>query len=346
MSLIKMIKNIISTDNTKSKKEVTSNEDFLRTLVVYNSKRKLVILISFTKNYFADIMEFSNACNLSGVDNFYRQSAYDEEVKEPEEKYVEYTFTPLLTHRRYYLLISGSSENYISLINKIDLDNIVLKAVLLEIYSHRPGVEFKSLTDSLVIDNDFASNVSATFDDSCKVSYEDENHNVNYVEYDDIAKIKSNIPECFTKYDLTFLIQYYQFDKAINHELRFTIREMIHILQEYIKKHPDSKSAIEEILFNSFTNSNFFNGKITQTRIFNLLNPLYMQTDDDMMAGDVSDESLDQIFREQYDRFNAVYNPLTVYTSIDEKIDDNAETENMRPTDILNDLPEDANVDT
>ena len=37
-----------------------------------------------------------------------------------------------------------------------------------------------------------------------------------------------------------------------------------------------------------------------------LLEPLYKQPDDDSIPGDVSDESLDEIFREKYERDNNI----------------------------------------
>ena len=70
-----------------------------------------------------------------------------------------------------------------------------------------------------------------------------------------------------------------------------------------------------------------------------LLEPLYKQPDedDDSIPGDISDESLDEIFRENYERFSAVADDLTQYEDIDEELDDDEESENMRKEDLIED---------
>lgn len=64
-----------------------------------------------------------------------------------------------------------------------------------------------------------------------------------------------------------------------------------------------------------------------------LTEPLYKQPDDDSIPGDVSDEALDEIFREHYERFSAVADDNIQYEDIDEEIADDEESENMREED-------------
>ena len=336
MSFLSKIKNMMVSDNKESNINILENtenmENFLNTIVVYNSKRKLMILISYTPNYFNDIIEFITACSRVNIKYATQQSVYTETVQNDND---DYSLKPLIKHKRYYLLISGEIDNYIALYKVIDLENLILKAITKEIYNCRAGVTFKELTDIDVIDNDFISNVHANYDEPLYITYDNLDENEDSVECDDVVKIKNNIPTCFTIFDLIYLINYY--NKEADKDAPMSIRELIYMGRYIRDKYPNKRRPSIDILIKFFSETNLIEEPVTEDKIFKLIEPKYTQSDDDDMIGSVSDDQLDQIFREQYERFSAVYNPMMEFTSIDEELSSDEESENMRMDDISED---------
>ena len=339
MSLINKIKSMVSSssnNNDFTDKKEENIDFFLNTLVVYNSKRKLIILVSYTQNYFNDVIEFLTACQRVNIKYATQQSAYTESSNNIEDD--DYSLKPLIKHRRYYLLISGEIDRYISIYKNIDLENAILKAISKEIYNCRAGVTFKELIDIGVLENNFLSNVQAKYDNPRTVFYENIDEISTNIEYDDIIKIRDNIPACFTIIDLTYLIDFYE-DNPTNKSkpIPLSIREVISLGKQMREKHPHRRSPSVEVLINAFTDTKFIKEPITEEIIFSLINPKYMQIDDEDMIGNLADDQLDQIFREQYEKFSAIYNPMMEFTSIDEEISRDIEPENEEMEDTTND---------
>ena len=109
-------------------KKVASDDSFIRCNIIYNTSRKLIILVSFTKDMCYDVMEFCSTCTISNVRTAQLQSSYDEVIK------IDDNNDKIITHYQNYLLISAHPSSYSNLYKNLSLSNKVLEQLKPELY--------------------------------------------------------------------------------------------------------------------------------------------------------------------------------------------------------------------
>ena len=311
------IKNIIKGLIPKSEKnnKIKSDDSYCYSTIVWNTKDNLIILLSFSEDYFGQIIELQDAMNYTwqGLRSKIVYSSYDEETNKVDDK----GYKIWIIHNKYYLLIGGSplawEELYMNIHN---LGNEALARITSEITNNCCSTDFNHLIDDGILYGFKYDCVEAKYDNNAILDT-----NETKIYYTNPVTLMNRLPNGFTARDIL---------KFIN---------IKHGNLEYngLKPIIDIKNASE----NTFKNSLAYNmykplfKDISVKKLSMLLEPLYKQPDDDSIPGDVDDESLDSIFREHYERFSATSDDSIHYEDIDEELEDDEESENMRPEDII-----------
>lgn len=286
-------------------------ESYLYTKVIYNSKNNFIILVSFTQDYFLSVIELLNACTfISNINVKYMQSSYE---KQNEDGSVDY-------YIKHYLLIGGDDSAYIELYNKIDtIDNIILEHIKRDISMYRDTSKYANsdiyLFNKYNLLYNYSGNGIQIWHDKINLSQYNEpiksNMDALHLNYeiDDIEKIKSSLPDCFTCQSLLRFI--YMDLGYCRNNLYSYLSDAFNKNIEYMQKVVDE---IREPVLSLFI-SNPSNAVLK-----NYVGPQYLVNDGDDIVGSIDDESLDEIFKQEYDRFNAISSDDIEYKDIDEEL--------------------------
>ena len=315
-------KNILNKFNFyKSSKNKTESDDssYCYTNVIWNTIDNLIILISFSEDYFEQIIDIQDAINYTwqGLCGKIVYSSYDEEVTKKDEN--GNTTTNLIIHKKHYMLIGGNPLAWQELYMNInDLGNEILDKITNEIKHNCNPIYFKNLIDDGVF-YDFHESENGEY--PYNIPMETKSGTI----YTNPTILISNLPNAFTGRDILKFIKIYSKDKSTGRNALGGIMDIRYMPNNLFKNH--ELYPLYSALFKD----------PTVEKLNMLLEPLYKQPDDDSIPGDVSDESLDAIFKEHYERFSAVADDSTEYEDIDEELADDEESENMREGDKLND---------
>lgn len=305
----KLKKSITKSSSTNMVEDDTK----LWTNVIYNSMDDVIILISYSSDYFYQMIEFVNACRDSEIKVILTQTSYDEDITNESEESNDKEFKPIkperITHQRYYALIAGTPESYAEIYSHINtLSNDILLEVQNDIYNNFSSTYFDSLIENSVLN---------FYRFKYKKVLPPYNAEVTLVNGDriftisDCSFIKHNLPAIFHKIDIISIM--YLGGTTIGEYDGNDLSVLVIALEPII-----GKMSIEDF-----------------SRLYNT--PKYMIEDDsDTYIGDISDETLDDIFKQKYDRFNAISSNDIEYEDIDEELSDE-ESENIRSEDIAND---------
>lgn len=267
-----------------------SNDDFLYTKVVYNEKDNFIVLISFTEKYFTDAIHFLSIVPNTDLSVKFVQSSYEEKI---DEKNL------LVIHNRYYILVGGSDYDYIDFYNNIDLcSNTLAIALENDIINHRDmeiysSVYFYKKTNNII---EYDKRINITSNKSPYI-------------VDDIRKIKSNLPECFTGQMLLNFIYL-----SANDQYQ---RLMQWLYDAYNIGYDDCKEIIEKIRKPILS---LLCAYPTDAILKNWCGPQYLVSDDEFIVGDIDNESIDDIFKQDYDKFTAIASDDIEYIDIDEEL--------------------------
>lgn len=296
MEFKNILKKIIKTLFSKNNK-IESNDCYCYSNIIWNDTNSLIILISFTKDYFEQIIEVQDAINnipnLRGAIVF---SSYDEEITKEDNN------IDLITHKKYYMLIGGSPLVWQKLYMNIhNLSNIVLGRIADEICYNCNYKDFELLINDGIF-NKFNKNNNVEYDMLVKTK--------NGYSYIDPEVLIKKLPNGFTGRDIIKFIEIYEPDNI----------ESCSALSEINKLEYLNNSSFKEHDLYPLYAALFKNPTIEKLKL--LLEPLYKQPDDDAIPGDISDESLDEIFKIHYERFSAITDDNIYYEDIDEIISD------------------------
>lgn len=309
---IKSILNKLINRNKKVNK-LESDNSYCYSSVIWNSEDYLILLLSFTEDYFEQIIELQDAVkNIISLRSKIIFSSYDEKTDKKDEDGNDIW----IIHKKYYMLIGGHHMGFNLIYRNIhDLGNYVLSKITNEITNNCKYYYFSTLIEDGVL-NGFIKNPQ--YDTYIKIKY------TECVDPDVVLK---RLPEKFTGRDLLRFIFSTCGDATFKDLHNLIVTDIQNMTEEQFKS-----SEYFEIYAKLFKNP-------TVEKLKMLLEPLYKQPDedDDSIPGDISDESLDEIFRENYERFSAVADDLTQYEDIDEELDDGKESENMRKEDLIED---------
>lgn len=286
-----MIKGLLNKIKTPKNKAQLADETFLKSETIYNGEYNFIILISFTKEYFIDAMEFLSIPKemvAKFINSSYRECITDSDGK---DKFID--------HERYYIITAGRDDEYTSLFTGCwNTVNTILSTIGREIRQHRATSSYKELiTDYIFSENDFKyNNLKPEYDDRIVLGR---------CRCDNAEVIRSKLPSTVNGRDMLEIIRCY-----VEYEY-YTLLDVIHQhLRNFDAVYRDLEPAIKVCIKNT-----------TENVLMNIAGAKYKIMDDEVLPGDVSDESLDEIFRQRYDRFNAITPDSDVeYESIDEII--------------------------
>ena len=308
------IKNIFN-KLIKRKNKIESDDSYCYSKIIWNTPDNLIMLISFTENYFEQIIDIQDAINYTwqGLCSKIIYSSYDEEITKEDENGNK--IDELIIHKKHYMLIGGDPLAWQELYMNIhDLGNSILEKITIEIKNNCDPTYFRNLIDDGVL-----------YDFNKKDSYTYDTHMItkNGMVCTNPSVLLSALPNGFTGRDILKFIKITSKDGYTTQNGLATIINLRYMPNGIFKNH-DLYPLYNQLIKDP-----------TIEKLNMLLEPLYKQPDDDAIPGDVSDESLDEIFREHYDRFSAVVDNSTHYEDIDEELGDEEETENMRNEDKL-----------
>lgn len=281
-----------------NKKKIESDNSYCYSNIIWNTKNNLIILISFTENYFEQIIEIQDAINCTNLCSKIVYSSYDEKTDKKDEDGDDVW----IIHKKYYLLIGGDTISWQELYMNIhDLGNEVLSKITDEILNNCNSAHFKKLLNDGIL-HGFTE------------------HPNEDTPVEAITGHTYTNPEVLIKYLPN----------------GFTGKDIIKFIKIYDKNGVFRSTAYSEILNINFSNYELANYEFyplyaalfknpTIEGLKMVLEPLYKQPDDDSIPGDVSDESLDEIFRERYERFSAISDDNIHYEDIDEELLDDEE---------------------
>lgn len=323
----------------EKKTVVDSNDSFVRTSVIWNTFDHIIFLISCTEDYALPLCEFIEACNItSAIKVRMLQSSFDE--LDGKDKYGDPIY---ISHKRLYTVVAGSPGNFGHLITELaSLANPIWSAIEREIYNNCHYAAFAWLEQYGVFNrSDFLyQKTHPKYDENCEVGP----HllkNVDFICYTDPEVVLSRLPISFTGRSILRMINVEYGNVSANAEdiLHFAFADIGE--DDYTDDSDEDGSSlftVDTVMTQLEDLYKFILKRdVTEDALKSLIEPLFLHNEDGTVVGDISDEHLDEIFRQSYDRFSAVADDNTQYEDIDERLEDDEESENMRKEDIIED---------
>lgn len=299
--------------------KVLSDDSYCYANMVWNSENYIIILLSFTENYFNEIIDLQDAIHNSEFSNDIASkivySSYDEETdkQDGDGKNI------WIIHKKNYMLIGGTPEQWEHIYMSInDLGNNVLAMITYEITKNCYAKSFKNLIDDDIIGHFTYNNHKPEYDEMIDV----EGAGAKLVCVDPEI-IMSRLPNGFTGKDILKFIDVLSVGDLAHTNAYYCLKSDVKLSNDVF-----AKSPFYPIYFELFKHPK-------SKKLKMIFEPLYKQPDDDGIAGDIDDESLDAIFRERYEKFSALADESIHYEDIDEQLAEDEESENIREGDIL-----------
>lgn len=284
-----------------------SKESQLYSDIIYNAEDNFLILFSFTDNFFNEATEFLSFCSFphryDSIMVKYVHSAYNTHIRNTDNGSLDmYTIND-----RNYILIGGDDKEYSRLIyNSDNLANEFIQHILYNILKYRQMLKYENLIDNGVMNKkDFYYKTS-------NPPYSETLYCTNSEVYtDDYSMIMECLPDVFTSQDILKFIKCYGLR-------RYPLNAYVILYNAFIKNISEFVFIVHGELQSMY--NNLIKNKDTYK---NIVGPQYLVSDDDVYPGSIDDESLDEIFREKYDRYLDVTNNNNIeYEDIDEVISD------------------------
>jgi len=276
-------------------KKIINDKAELNALVVYNTDSNFIVLIQYGQDHFYDAIEFVNCANNASLKIIASQSA-QEEPQLLEDHSI--SIRPMrIYNRRSYLLVSGTTHNWCGLYDYIDRTNPMMEKVTDLIYQNCTSTDFDILIKYGVLDEDkfrFRRIKSQAYDTLESVFNPVRKASIRF---DNVSKIMSKLPDCFSSRDLLSIIHIYKEDSD-------QYSTAYDLLLDVARK--DSESVILYKILSDPLYGHFMKNHDLQA-LTTLLYPIYLRedlTDDDFIIGDVSFEDLDELFKRQYDKYS------------------------------------------
>lgn len=316
-------------------KPINTNESYINSEMIYNAKYNFMILISYSKDYSLDAIEFLTACSACGNANEsphlnikYIHSSYEEDTNTKDED----GYPIILTNERNYLLLGGADEDYKAVYNSIDnLSNSFIDAITTEIYQYRCSTMYNDLIESSVLNNKFKFKGIEPAYDKFIVLDSDKG-------YDDAKLILSKLPKGFTGQNLLKFIRTYNIYD--HNPSNYTVN--VYTAYDYLYSgYINNLDGFKYFVTNTYADMYKVLIKNGSDEVYkNCVGPQYLVMDDEAMPGSISDENLSEMFREKYERFTGVLDNDIEYEDIDEVIGENDEEQNIRKTDKMVEITE------
>ena len=124
------LKNIFNKIFKPKPKKIESDNSYCYSKIIWNTNDNLIILISFTEDYFEQIIEIQDAMNCSWQNLVGKivYSSYEEETDKKDED----GNNIVVIHKKYYLLIGGAPLAWQDLFMNIsNLSNDILSKIII-----------------------------------------------------------------------------------------------------------------------------------------------------------------------------------------------------------------------
>lgn len=281
----------------KNKTKKYSDDDYVKSSFIYHDSlgNNIVILLSFTENYFSDAIELLSASKLNTK---FIQTSIDIESEDVDND----DNSKIISKNINYLLIGGSYKEFVNMFKHIEtISNNILSSIIDELYEHSHSNYFIELIDDGILNKSLFKNKKILSNDIIG----------NYI-YDDISKWLKLLPKEFYAYDLI------PFIRITNKFTRnsFTGDEFISYLRFEESKNTVTNEELE-VIFGSVIKHP------TRDNLIKLNIPLYKRAlldEDELLNGEIDSVELDELFTQQYDRFNAIVDDSVNYVDIDEEL--------------------------
>jgi len=308
----------------------------LRSKVIYNTRHNLIILISYASKNFYSAIEFIAAIKNTKLKLIISNSSKERQLTEEElEEFDKKTVS--LIDNRYYILLSGTPEEYANMVNYMDLNNEIFELLVDDFYHHCSSTIFNEYINYGIFDRSkfiYKDVVPSNYNKLVNFSSNELPKGRTYFR-DDLKYILDRLPDSFLTIDIAQCINYYQsFDLGKHYEYLFNVNELV-------KTVIDNKSPNVDFCNDIVKASNIVFKLIVPdpcVETLEILNaPIFLRENlEDVYSAAVPIEELDEIFQQDYDRFTQITAGESEYEDIDEQIGDDEETENMRKEDIIN----------
>jgi hypothetical protein len=285
----------------------------------------MITLISFSKDYAQQMIEFLSACSASDINFIMMQSSFETDNDSESNEEDEFAIKPeKIKHLRNYIIISGSLYSYNELYNNIDsLSNDILLAIQNDIYNKCSSSAFTQQIDANVLDLNLFKHkkIEPKYDEVLRfVSLHSNFQATNYKAF------INKIPNGFSDKDILSIMKYVSSDDNYHKSNTFL---------DFINKY-QSISDEEGFLLNDCIGLDMFgfiwfpSSCYIRDKLVSIANtPKYLIQDEDKLMNSIDYESLDDIFMEKYNRFMALteYNEYEDVDTVlkEEESDDNGD---------------------
>lgn len=315
-----------------NKKSSETHDAALRALTIYNTELNSIILVQFGIDEFYDAISFVSIATKAGIKVIVSQ--YVEVVIPENPKTVSPNIPLKHINHKYYILISGTPNQYCETMKYISLENKIITTIFQEIYKNMSSTSFQSLIDDYMISEDSFTykRVTPKYDKLATINTPTTKRGI--IQYDDISYIKTKLPNVFNMLDVASMIHIY-LGEIWGDESYITATDAVKNLFEYrnaetdIDKYNSTVANIKLLspLYREIIPEFGRSDNIDDLAI--LIYPVYKreiddtESDDDnepyIDTGSIPMSELDVIFQQEYDRFTM---PTAEYSDIYKPIDE------------------------
>ena len=314
---------IMSLFDVFKKRQVENDYTTAQSIVCYNAELNFIVLVQYGYDDFYDALEFVEAATRAHLKVIVSHMAEEQKVEKGEEaiegKLVANKPTVFINHR-FYILVSGTDQDYKDIYNILSLSNSILSTITKDIYANRSSSFYENLIKDTIFEYEHFvhQKVAPKYDHPISMSYDRIEERV-----DDISKIIDKLPLSYSPLEIARIINIYsnytdspmsadEFAKWALEPVKNSDRR-IGIFQRFIQ--------IYKVLLG--------HKEISMKDIEVFTQPIYNRNDlsdneNFEYPTDKSIEDMDNLFQEQYDRFNPFAiededNPI-IYKDIDEQM--------------------------
>ena len=274
-----------------------------RSLVIYNGRANLIILLQFTEALSYDVIEFMQEAYRVGLRTILSHDSYTTEDN-VEEEFAQHPVEN--KHDDYYILVSGDPKQYMEIFNHLSLSNELLEQISSDIYRYCTTSTFRKLIDDGVLqEHRFThQNVHPAYDLPSEIYNRALNGSLRF---DDVVKIKSKLPRCFDMIDLACIINVYIGTKSvIDYSIIIKSDELVCKALAKIRGGMDNDIDVlrVKVLMDALYCNFIPNPTFELLSVFEL--PIYLREDideEDKLNTDLNPTEIDDLFKEQYERF-------------------------------------------
>ena len=276
------------------------DENVLYSSIIYNTRKSIIVLFSYTEPYFYSMIEFITACSKVELRTISTQIDFETDPEEPDVD-KEFVIKPeKILKQRQYVICSGPINKYVDLYKNLDLGNEILISLQEEIYEKVNSVAFGSLINDGILDKSKFKYIDY------KTTNYDAGISIRGINIVNTSVLKRRLPNGFSIRDILYILTS---DTSY-------FMDMIEIFTD-----DEILTVVEPIIGSKDINKFRY---IVNT-------PKYLLDDEYGFIGDIEDETLDDIFKEKYNRFNAI--DEVVYMDIDEALSDDIPLDKPREED-------------